>query len=116
MTPCEPRLIKKLQPPLTDLISTTPAVSLLYECVHTCIIGGMFQGSQGKALAKLCVDKLAAFLDDPDQNCESFPLFVRFLDAHSLFEISKVYCLACAGQDCSFPSASCCGTSRADLS
>jgi len=41
LTPIEPRLVRKLLPPLTNLISTTPAISLLYECVRTCIVGGM---------------------------------------------------------------------------
>lgn len=62
-------MIKKLQPPITELISTTPAISLLYECVHTCIIGGMLHGASGHSLAKTCVTKLAAFLEDSDQNC-----------------------------------------------
>jgi len=70
LSPHEPRLVKKLQPPITELISTTPAISLLYECVHTCIIGGMLQGSSGDSLAKICVSKLAAFIQDADQNCE----------------------------------------------
>jgi AP-3 complex subunit delta-1 len=60
--------VKKLQPPITNLISTTPAISLLYECVRTSIIGGMLQGHQGDALARTCVTKLAAFLEDADQN------------------------------------------------
>ena len=62
--------MKKLQPPITELISTTQAISLLYECVHTCIVGGMLQHSSGDSLAELCVTKLAAFLEDPDQNCK----------------------------------------------
>ena len=70
LTPLEPRLVKKLQPPITDLISTTPAISLLYECVRTCIIGGMLHGYNGDSLARLCVTKLAAFLQDQDQNCD----------------------------------------------
>lgn len=70
LSPHEPRLVKKLQPPITELISTTPAISLLYECVHTCIIGGMLQGPSGDSLAKMCVSKLAAFIQDADQNCE----------------------------------------------
>lgn len=68
LTPHEPRLVRKLQPPITDIISTTPAISLLYECVHTCIIGGMLQGLAGNALARTCVTKLANFLQDDDQN------------------------------------------------
>ncbi|RXW22674.1 hypothetical protein EST38_g3183 [Candolleomyces aberdarensis] len=74
LCPHEPRLVKKLQPPITELISTTPAISLLYECVHTCIIGGMLQGSAGNSLAKTCVSKLAAFIQDPDQNLKYIAL------------------------------------------
>ncbi|KAH9929816.1 adaptin N terminal region-domain-containing protein [Fomitopsis serialis] len=74
LSPYEPRLVKKLQPPITDLISTTPAISLLYECVHTCITGGMLQGASGNALARTCVTKLAAFLQDPDQNLKYIAL------------------------------------------
>ncbi|KAI5116434.1 hypothetical protein M0805_000213 [Coniferiporia weirii] len=74
LTPYEPRLIRKLQPPITELISTTPAISLLYECVHTCIIGGMLQGVSGHSLAKTCVTKLAAFLEDSDQNLKYISL------------------------------------------
>ncbi|KAL5494662.1 APL5 [Sanghuangporus weigelae] len=74
LTPYEPRLVKKLQPPITELISTTPAISLLYECVHTCIIGGMLRGVAGHTLAQTCVTKLAAFLEDPDQNLKYIAL------------------------------------------
>ncbi|GLB43563.1 putative part of the AP-3 complex, an adaptor-related complex which is not clathrin-associated [Lyophyllum shimeji] len=74
LSPHEPRLVKKLQPPITDLISTTQAISLLYECVHTCIIGGMLQGPNGDSLARLCVSKLAAFVQDPDQNLKYIAL------------------------------------------
>ncbi|KAF5323446.1 hypothetical protein D9611_005565 [Ephemerocybe angulata] len=74
LCPHEPRLVKKLQPPITELISTTPAISLLYECVHTCIIGGMLEGPGGNALAKTCVSKLAAFIQDPDQNLKYIAL------------------------------------------
>ena len=68
LTPHEPRLVQKLQKPIKDLISTTPAISLLYECVHTCIVGGMLQPHSGDTLARTCVTKLATFLQDPDQN------------------------------------------------
>ncbi|KAG8967962.1 AP-3 complex subunit delta [Tulasnella sp. 419] len=74
LAPHEPRLVKKLQPPLMDLISNTPAVSLIYECVHTCIVGHLFQGHHGYTLAKTCVNKLASFLLDPDQNLKYIAL------------------------------------------
>ncbi|KAG9009375.1 AP-3 complex subunit delta [Tulasnella sp. 427] len=84
LTPHEFRLVRKLQPPLTDLISTTPAISLLYECVRTCIIGGMFQGSSGSSLARTCVQKLAAFLENPDQNLKYIALLalVKIAPSH----------------------------------
>lgn len=68
LCPHEPRLVKKLQRPITDLIQTTTAISLLYECVHTCIIGGMLEGAMGSDLARLCITKLSGFLEDQDQN------------------------------------------------
>ncbi|KAF8588353.1 Adaptor protein complex AP-3 delta subunit [Ramaria rubella] len=84
LTPHEPRLVKKLQPPITHLISTTPAISLLYECVRTSIIGGMLQGYQGDALARTCVTKLAAFLEDSDQNLKYIALLalVKIVPSH----------------------------------
>lgn len=75
LTPYEPRLTKKLLPPITTLIQTTPAMSLLYECIHTVIAGGMLattgSGSNAESanmLAATCVTKLRTFLEDPDQN------------------------------------------------
>ncbi|EJU02826.1 Adaptor protein complex AP-3 delta subunit [Dacryopinax primogenitus] len=68
LAPMEPRLVKKLQAPMSDLISTTSAISLLYECVRTCITGGMLSGPSGHALARACVDKLSGFLQNEDQN------------------------------------------------
>ncbi|KAJ7459062.1 adaptin N terminal region-domain-containing protein [Mycena galericulata] len=84
LSPYEPRLVKKLQPPITELISTTPAISLLYECVHTCIIGGMLQGPSGHSLAKMCVSKLAAFIQDADQNLKYIALLalVKIVPTH----------------------------------
>ncbi|KAG8716733.1 AP-3 complex subunit delta [Ceratobasidium sp. 395] len=70
LTPHEPRLAKKLTGPLSDLIANTPAISLLYECVHTVIIGGMLHGS----MARACSAKLAVFLGDSDQNLKYIAL------------------------------------------
>lgn len=84
LSPYEPRLVKKLQPPITDLISTTPAISLLYECVHTCITGNMLQGASGYSLARTCVSKLAAFIQDTDQNLKYIALLamVKIVPSH----------------------------------
>ncbi|KNC51771.1 garnet [Thecamonas trahens ATCC 50062] len=64
LTPHEPRLAKKLIGPMTNLINTTPAMSLLYECINTCTIGL----NQHLPVIQLCVAKLRAFVEDPDQN------------------------------------------------
>lgn len=79
MTPLEPRLIKKLLPPLASLIQTTPAMSLLYECIYTVITGGFLEaaGDSGNALAATCTNKLRKFLEDPDQNCKC--IFIYFI-------------------------------------
>ncbi|EIW87162.1 Adaptor protein complex AP-3 delta subunit [Coniophora puteana RWD-64-598 SS2] len=84
LMPHEPRLVKKLQPPITDLIASTSAISLLYECVHTCIVGGMLTGTSGYSLAQTCVSKLAAFLEDPDQNLKYIALLamVKIVPSH----------------------------------
>ncbi|KXS98181.1 hypothetical protein AC578_6404 [Pseudocercospora eumusae] len=66
LTPLEPRLVKKLLPPLTSLIKTTPAMSLLYECINGIIQGGIMEAAGGTAdgdeIARLCVSKLRAML------------------------------------------------------
>ncbi|KAJ3272492.1 hypothetical protein HDU76_010907, partial [Blyttiomyces sp. JEL0837] len=84
LTPLEPRLTKKLISPITSLIQSTNAMSLLYECIHTVITGGMLtpeptgsevDNKEDSALAKLCVSKLKLFVEDPDQNLKYLGLF-----------------------------------------
>jgi AP-3 complex subunit delta-1 len=80
LTPLEPRLIKKLLPPLTTLIKTTPAMSLLYECINGIVQGGILDGSEGmtegEEIARLCVGKLRSMLVvEGDPNCEFPSLF-----------------------------------------
>ncbi|KAJ3206165.1 AP-3 complex subunit delta-1 [Dinochytrium kinnereticum] len=103
LTPLEPRLTKKLVPPITNLIQTTQAMSLLYECIHTVICGGMISPEPSiskesnqeevhdSALARLCVSKLKLFVEDPDQNlkylglyalCKLLPLRPRVVAEH----------------------------------
>ena len=74
LTPLEPRLVKKLLPPLTNLIRTTPAMSLLYECINGIIQGGIFKsgdgGEEGDEIARLCAGKLRdMILVEDDPNC-----------------------------------------------
>ena len=75
LTPLEPRLVRKLLPPLTELIRTTPAMSLLYECINGIIQGGILgsadEVSGCEEIATLCVSKLRSMiLVDGDPNCE----------------------------------------------
>ncbi|ELR04013.1 AP-3 complex subunit delta [Pseudogymnoascus destructans] len=65
MTPLEPRLVKKLLPPLTSIIRTTPAMSLLYECINGIIQGGILGGTDNESedeIATLCVTKLRGMI------------------------------------------------------
>nr|CAD37022.1 conserved hypothetical protein [Neurospora crassa] len=65
LTPLEPRLVRKLLPPLTDLIRTTPAMSLLYECINGIIQGGILGDSEDdgrEEIASLCVSKLRGMI------------------------------------------------------
>ncbi|SCV74260.1 BQ2448_6692 [Microbotryum intermedium] len=84
LTPEEPRLVKKLVPPLTELIETTPAMSLLFECIQTSIVGCMLNGREGEVLATTCVEKLKSFLEDIDQNLRYIALvaLVKILPTH----------------------------------
>eukprot|EP00698_Gefionella_okellyi_P006123 TRINITY_DN15571_c0_g1_i1.p1 TRINITY_DN15571_c0_g1~~TRINITY_DN15571_c0_g1_i1.p1 ORF type:complete len:1203 (-),score=311.42 TRINITY_DN15571_c0_g1_i1:35-3643(-) len=64
LCPHEPRLPKKLVDPLTNIINTTPAKSVMYEAICTCTIGL----SQYTGVIKLCAEKLAELLNDADPN------------------------------------------------
>jgi len=71
LTPLEPRLGKKLIEPLTNLIHSTSAMSLLYECINT-VIAVLISISSGMpnhaASIQLCVQKLRILIEDSDQN------------------------------------------------
>merc|ERR1719187_582784 len=71
LTPLEPRLGKKLIEPLTNLIHSTSAMSLLYECINT-VIAVLISISTGMpnhaASVQLCVQKLRILIEDSDQN------------------------------------------------
>jgi AP-3 complex subunit delta-1 len=76
LTPLEPRLVRKLLPPLTNIIKTTPARSLLYECINGIIQGGILDSTDdsigGEEIATLCVSKLREMIMvEDDANCKS---------------------------------------------
>lgn len=64
LTPLEPRLGKKLVGPLTNLMRTTRAKSLLYECCSTVTLGLM----DFPEAVQICGERLSEFIVDPDQN------------------------------------------------
>lgn len=64
LCPLEPRLGKKLMEPLTNLIHSTSAMSLLYECINTVVSGLPYH----TASIQLCVTKLRILIEDSDQN------------------------------------------------
>ncbi|KAI8914135.1 adaptin N terminal region-domain-containing protein [Gorgonomyces haynaldii] len=90
MTPLEPRLSKKLASPLLHLIQTTPAISVMYECVHSVIVGNMIppEGSEESEqpvfaeLLDICLSKLSMLIQENDQN-------LKYLGLVSLVELLK---------------------------
>ncbi|XP_039286547.1 AP-3 complex subunit delta-1 isoform X2 [Nilaparvata lugens] len=87
LTPLEPRLGKKLIEPLTNLIHSTSAMSLLYECVNT-VIAVLISISSGmpnhSASIQLCVQKLRILIEDSDQNLKYLGLLAmsKILKSH----------------------------------
>lgn len=90
LTPLEPRLVKKLLPPLTSIIKTTPAMSLLYECINGIIQGGIMEAAEGTIegdeIARLCVSKLRAMLvveGDPNLRYVALLAFAKITNSHA---------------------------------
>lgn len=112
LTPLEPRLVRKLLPPLTSIIRTTTARSLLYECINGIIQGGILDSSDdsvgGEEIANLCVSKLRGMIMvEGDANCKS-SIFVTSL----LTRPSKIRCLTRVQQDRPHPRLPCCSAGR----
>ncbi|KAJ2821144.1 AP-3 complex subunit delta, partial [Coemansia erecta] len=76
LTPIEPRLARKLHAPLAHLVATTSAMSLLYECIHTAVVGGIIDVQQSAVdaagrdidFAALCARRLEQFYESRDHN------------------------------------------------
>ncbi|KAK4242516.1 adaptin N terminal region-domain-containing protein [Achaetomium macrosporum] len=89
LTPLEPRLVRKLLPPLTNLIRTTPAMSLLYECINGIIQGGILGDGEDfsarEEIASLCVNKLRGMVSvnsDPNLKYVALLAFNRIVVTH----------------------------------
>ena len=70
--------MRKLLPPLTNIIATTPAMSLLYECINGIIQGGILGNAEDSQdtdeIATLCVNKLRGMIminEDPNRKIYS---------------------------------------------
>ncbi|KAL8731730.1 MAG: hypothetical protein Q9166_003177 [cf. Caloplaca sp. 2 TL-2023] len=89
LTPLEPRLVKKLLPPLATLIRTTPAMSLLYECINGIVQGGILESvdgiREGEEIAALCVGKLRGMIvveGDPNLKYVALLTFKKIVLSH----------------------------------
>lgn len=80
LTPLEPRLGKKLVEPLTTLMRTTRAKSLLYECCST-VTSGLMAHPEA---VELCAQRLGEFMDESDQNLKYLGLLSmrKLIQAH----------------------------------
>ncbi|CEF69373.1 Garnet [Strongyloides ratti] len=88
LVPTEPKLGKKLLEPLTNLILSTSAMSLLYECINTVIavLISISTGGPGDYTTsiQLCVQKLGVLIEDSDQN-------LKYLGLLAMGRILKTY-------------------------
>ncbi|KAI1449748.1 Adaptor protein complex AP-3 delta subunit [Annulohypoxylon stygium] len=89
LTPLEPRLVRKLLPPLTEIIRTTPAMSLLYECISGIIQGGILGSGEDadgrEEIASLCVTKLRGMImvdGDPNLKYVALLAFNQIVITH----------------------------------
>ncbi|KAE9551048.1 hypothetical protein FO519_005748 [Halicephalobus sp. NKZ332] len=88
LVPLESRLGKKLLEPLTNLINSTSAMSLLYECINTVIAVLISISSESPgdftASIQLCVQKLGVLIEDSDQNLKYLGLLAmsKILQTH----------------------------------
>ncbi|KAK8857180.1 Adaptor protein complex AP-3 delta subunit [Apiospora arundinis] len=90
LTPLEPRLVRKLLPPLTEIIRSTPAMSLLYECINGIIQGGILGSGDDdddgrEEIASLCVSKLRSMImvdGDPNLKYVALLAFNKIVVTH----------------------------------
>jgi len=76
LVPEEPRLARKLLEPLSNIVKSTHAKSLLYESVYAITLCLQYvnkgkssnQTSNIQEVVELCVETLRSFVSDPDQN------------------------------------------------
>lgn len=91
LIPLEPRLVRKLLRPLINIIQTTTAMSLLYECINGIIQGGILDEAEGfpegDEVASLCVSKLRGMVvmdSDPNLKYVALLAFNRIVQSHPM--------------------------------
>ncbi|KAF7620121.1 hypothetical protein AFLA_005435 [Aspergillus flavus NRRL3357] len=89
LTPIEPRLTRKLIRPLINIIQTTTAMSLLYECINGIVQGGILDGEEvleeKNEIASLCLGKLRGMVvteSDPNLKYVALLAFNRIVMSH----------------------------------
>ncbi|KAL4955065.1 adaptin N terminal region-domain-containing protein [Aspergillus filifer] len=90
LTPLEPRLVRKLIRPLMNIVQTTTAMSLLYECINGIIQGGILEGEgaldESLEIADICVTKLRGMVvtdSDPNLKYVALLAFSRIVMSHA---------------------------------
>jgi AP-3 complex subunit delta-1 len=74
LIPQEPRLPNKLLSPLMNILSTTPAKSLLFETLRTVLKGlvHVANKSEQRNALRTCCEKVGLLVSDHDPNCMHF--------------------------------------------
>lgn len=82
----EPRMKRKILPFIMDLMITTEAASLIYECVNCVVNGSMLVSNSAKDqdVARLCVEQLLMFFQAGDQN-------LKYVGLLALINIIKMF-------------------------
>ncbi|CCH41962.1 AP-3 complex subunit delta [Wickerhamomyces ciferrii] len=82
LTSVEPRLKNKLLKPVLELMSTSKASSLIYECVNCLVTGNMIDENDYE-VANLCLEELVEFFKEKDQN-------LKYVGLLAFFKIGKI--------------------------
>jgi AP-3 complex subunit delta-1 len=79
----EPRLKNKLLPEITELMKSTKALSLVYECINAILNGNML-APEDIETAHLIIEKLLIFFESDDQNLKYVGLlaFIKTCKIH----------------------------------
>lgn len=82
----EPRMKKRILPAIVDLMCSTQASSLIYECINCLVSGGMLSSdsTKDKETAKLCIEQIMKFFETRDSN-------LKFVGLLALINIIKTF-------------------------